>query len=192
MDRAPNSFCRYSASVRRCLTTLACAAALVAVGRTPASANTKEYEVKAAFLFNFAQYVDWPGSAFSSDSAPIVIGIVGKDSFGSIIDQTVKGKIVKGRSFVVKRLSWGQAVKDCHILFVSASEKDKLGQMNDLLKGEPVLTVGETSGFAKRDGIVNFIIEGNKVRFEINPEAAKRAKLSISSRLLSLAKIVSD
>lgn len=172
--------------------TLVCAAALGAVGRTPASANTKEYEVKAAFLFNFAQYVDWPSSAFLSDGAPIVIGIVGKDSFGSIVEQTVKGKSVKGRSFVVRRLTWGQAVKDCHILFISGSEKDKSEQINDLLKGEPVLTVGEISGFAKKGGIVNFVVENNKVRFEINPEAAKRAKLSISSRLLSLAKIVSD
>jgi hypothetical protein len=168
---------------------------VVGVGRLVASAETSppdEYEVKVAFIYNFAKFVEWPPKTFEGSSSPIVIGIVGRDPFNSTIDAAVKGRHVNGRPFAVKRLKWGSEMKNCHILFVSSSEKDKVKELPDLLKGAPVLTVGETTGFAKCGGIINFVMENDSVRFEINVETAKRAHLTISSRLLSLAKIVSD
>jgi hypothetical protein len=167
----------------------------VGVGRLVASAETSrpdEYEVKVAFIYNFAKFVEWPDKAFEGASSPIVIGIVGRDPFNSAIDAAVKGRHVNGRPFTVKRLKWGPEMRNCHILFVSSSEKDKVKELPELLKGAPVLTIGETPGFAKCGGIINFVMENDNVRFEINVEAAKRAHLTISSRLLNLAKIVSD
>jgi hypothetical protein len=185
----------------RPLTAYLCAAALLCVviaspiSRAAESAGGQgynEYEVKAAFIFNFAKFVTWPATAFEKNDSPIVIGIVGKDPFGSVMDQIVKGKTVDERPFVIKRLKWGAEMKECHILFVSSSEKNKLGQMPELLKDAPVLTVSETPGFAKKPGMINFFMEEDKVKIEINADAAKRAKLTISSRLLSIVKIVKD
>jgi hypothetical protein len=169
-------------------------AVVMPVSRTATSADSPrdEYEVKAVFIYNFAQFVTWPASAFERTDSPLVIGIVGKDPFGAKMEQTVKGKELRGRSFVIKRPKWGAEMKDCHILFVSSSEKDKVGQLADLLKGAPVLVVGDMPNFARRGGIVNFFMKDNKVRFQINADAAKRAKLTIDSRLLSLAEIVTD
>lgn len=162
---------------------------LVHVGKT---ADVKEYEIKAAFIYNFAKFVEWPEDAFGRADAPIIIGIVGKDPFGKMIDQAVEGRRANGRLVEIKRISWGSEVKTCHILFVSSSESGKVGQLGELVKNAPILTIGETPGFASRGGIVNFTEEEGKVRFEINADAAKRARLTISSKLLSLAKVVKD
>jgi|SRR5579872_898766 len=170
-------------------------AALVLVGPNPSHADSdsdREYAVKAAYIYNFARFVDWPADAFPRPDAPFVIGIVGKDPFGSIIDHAVQGKSINGRPFVVRRLKLDQDLRQCHILFVSASEKDKIGRLLAAVGGAPILTVGETPGFACRGGIVNFRIERGTVRFEINPDTAKRVRLTISSRLLGLARIVKD
>jgi hypothetical protein len=157
------------------------------------SSDSSEYLIKAGFIFNFAKFVEWPASAFAQPDSPIVIGILGTDPFGTIIDQIVQDKKIGARGFVVKRLKWGSEVKDlrdCKILFVSASEKAHMDELLQIVKGLPVLTVGETPGFAERGGVIRFVLEDNRVRFEVNVEAAHQAELTISSRLLTLARII--
>ncbi len=176
-------------NVRSVALALVLAVLLAHVGR---AAEVKEYDIKAAYVYNFAKFTEWPADAFAKPNSPFVIGIVGKDPFGPMIDKAFESRNVSGRPFIIKRLKWDQDIKGCHVLFVSSSESSKIGQMGDLLKGAPVLTVGETSGFAQRGGVINFFVEEEKVKFEINLDAAKRANLTISTKLLSLAKIVKE
>jgi len=157
------------------------------------ASDSSEYLIKAGFIFNFAKFVEWPAAAFAQPDSPIVIGILGTDPFGTIIDQIVQDKKIGGRGFVVKRLRWGGDVKEireCKILFVGASERAHVDELVQLVKTLPILTVGETPGFAERGGVIRFVLEDNKVRFEVNVEAAHQAELNISSRLLTLARIV--
>jgi YfiR/HmsC-like len=157
------------------------------------ASDSSEYLIKAGFIFNFAKFVEWPTTAFAQPDSPIVIGVLGTDPFGTIIDQIVKDKKIGTRGFVVKRLKWGTDVRDlrdCKILFVSASEKAHMDEVVQIVRGLPILTVGETPGFAERGGIIRFTVEDNRVRFEVNVEAAHQADLTISSRLLTLARIV--
>jgi hypothetical protein len=154
------------------------------------SSDSSEYLIKAGFIYNFAKLVGWPGGAFAQADSPIVIGILGTDPFGGIIDRILADKKVDARRFVIKRLKWGMEFKDCDILFVGASETVHLEEVIRAVKGLPILTIGETPGFAKRGCIINLIVEDNKVRFEVNLDAAKQADLNVSSRLLALAKII--
>jgi hypothetical protein len=154
---------------------------------------SSEYLIKAGFIYNFAQLVQWPSAAFAQTDSPIVIGILGTDPFGATIDRVIENKKLDGRSVVIKRLKWSKELKDlkdCNILFIGSSEKDHLSEVINTVKWLPILTIGETPGFATRGGIINLTLEGNKVRFEVNVEAAKQANLNISSRLLALARIV--
>jgi hypothetical protein len=155
--------------------------------------DSSEYLIKAGFIYNFAKLVEWPTSAFPQPDSPIVIGILGEDPFGATLDRIVTDKKINGRGIAVKRLKWGRDVKDlrdCNILFISSSEKEHLDSVVDAMKWLPILTIGDAPGFARRGGIINFTLEDNKVRFEVNVEAAKHADLTISSRLLTLARIV--
>jgi len=155
--------------------------------------DSSEYLIKAGFIYNFAKLVEWPTSAFPQPDSPIVIGILGDDPFGATLDRIVTDKKINGRGIAVKRLKWGRDVKDlrdCNILFISSSEKEHLDSVVDAMKWLPILTIGDAPGFARRGGIINFTLEDNKVRFEVNVEAAKHADLTISSRLLTLARIV--
>jgi hypothetical protein len=157
------------------------------------SSASSEYLIKAGFIYNFAQLVQWPSVTFAQTDSPIVIGILGTDPFGATIDRVIENKKLDGRSVVVKRLKWNKELKDlkdCNILFVSSSEKERLAEIINTVKWLPILTIGETAGFASRGGIINLTLEGNKVRFEVNVEAAKQANLNISSRLLALARII--
>ena len=156
------------------------------------SSVSSEYLIKAGFIYNFANLVQWPSNAFAQPDSPIVIGILGEDPFGIVLDRVLAGKRVNGRVFLVKRLKSVVDLKECHILFVSSSELAHLAEAIHLVKGMPILTIGEIPGFAKRGGIINLVLEDNKVHFEVNVEAAKEADLTISSRLLALARIVQD
>jgi len=156
--------------------------------------DSSEYLIKAGFIYNFAKFVEWPSTAFTEAESPIVIGVVGVDPFGSLIDRIVEDKKIGSRGFIVKRFKWGKdlkELKDCKILFVSPSERTHIDEILQLVKGLPILTVGETPGFAERGGMIRFTLEDNRVRFEVNVEAARQADLNISSRLLTLAKIIS-
>ena len=156
------------------------------------SSVSSEYLIKAGFIYNFANLVQWPSNAFAQPDSPIVIGILGEDPFGTILDRVLEGKKVNGRAFRVKRLRSVPDLKECHIVFVSSSEMSRLAEAIHLVKGMPILTIGEIPGFARRGGIINLILEDNKVHFEVNVEAAKEADLNISSRLLALARIVQE
>jgi hypothetical protein len=161
------------------------------------TSGSAEYLIKAGFIYNFANLVQWPSSSFAQPDSPIVIVILGEDHFGTTLDRALDGKKVNARSFVIKRaksISELQRTlgpqKDCQILYVSSSEMPHLSDAIQMLRGVPVLTIGETPGFARNGGIINLILEDNKVRFEVNVAAAKEADLNISSRLLALARIV--
>jgi len=157
------------------------------------SSDSSEYLIKAGFIFNFAKFVEWPPTTFAQADSPIVIGILGTDPFGAIIDQIVQDKKIGGRGFVVKRLKWGTDLKDlkeCKILFVGASERVHIDELVQIVKGLPILTVGETPGFAEHGGVIRLVLEDNRVRFEVNVDAARQAGLTISSRLLTLARII--
>ena len=155
-----------------------------------AKAQSKEYQIKAVFLFNFAQFVDWPTNAFPEAQTPFVIGVLGEDSFGSYLDETVRGEKVNNRPLVVERYRNADQIKSCHILFISRSETDRLEGIFHGLKGRSTLTVGDYDGFAQRGGMIRFVTEKNKVRLRIGLEAAKAAHLTISSKLLRPAEIV--
>ena len=155
----------------------------------PLRAQFDEYKVKAAFLYNFARFVEWPAHAFKGPEDPLAICILGPDPFHGTLAQAVQGKTVEGRPFEVHQVSSDDACT-CHILFVAASGRKRLAASVDSLRGVGVLTIGESPGFAQEGGIINLKLESGKVRFEVNVEAAERAQLRISSKLLSLAEIV--
>lgn len=170
------------------------------------SAQSREYQIKAAFLYNFIKFVDWPKEKIGDSNQPIIIGLIGEDPFGDVFEP-IKDKKVKGRSVVIKRFksfeelkkSSGEdnpesgrkieALTKCHLLFICAEEKNFKEIINSV-KDHSVLTVGEVKGFLESGGIINFLMEEKKIRFEVNIVAAKRAKLEIRSKLLRLAKRV--
>jgi len=148
-----------------------------------------EYQVKAAFLFNFAKFVEWPNEAFSDPNAPLVITVLGEDPFNGSLE-AVKGKLVNNRKLTIRRVKDIQEIGKSNVLFVSPSARKELGRILEALQGQNVLTVGEDGAFIQCGGIINFVKEDNRVRFEVNVTAAERAGLKISSRLLALARIV--
>jgi len=163
-----------------------------APGRSAEATTFKEYQIKAAFIYNFTQFVEWPTNAFPEAGAPLTIGILGNDPFGTTIDEIVRGEKVNGHPLVVSRFRHFEDIKDtaCHILFISQSEMGQLEGILHELKGRSILTVGETEGFAKNGGMIRFITEKNKTRLRINADAAKEVNLVISAKLLKLAEIV--
>jgi YfiR/HmsC-like len=153
-----------------------------------AGSTPPEYLIKAAYLYHFAMFVDWPAEAFSNKNSPIIIGIVGNDPFGPALDDTVRDKRIDGRPLVIKRLDWTQDLRQCHILFLA--DGSRITDVVRRVSGLSVLIVGETQDLASHGAVINFRIEGNRVRFDINVDAAKRSHLTISSQLLNLARIV--
>jgi hypothetical protein len=174
------------------LLTLTILGAVLWRGQTAAAdvAVTREYQVKAIFLYNFVQFVTWPAAAFADAHTPITIGILGDDPFGPFLEAAVRGEVVDGRLLAIKRFKRLEEAIDCHMLFVSKSETGRLSQILAAVQGRSILTVGETAVFARQGGMINFITVDNKVRYEINVDAAKRTHLDISSKLLRLANIV--
>lgn len=153
-------------------------------------AISKEYQVKAVFLFNFTQFIQWPRTAFSRSGEPFCIGILGEDPFGSFLDQTIQGEKVNGHPLVVKRYRTLAEVRKCQILFVSRSEDGHWPAILEAMKGKGVLMVGDQEGFVRTGGVMGFKTENNKIKLRVSVEAAKREKLTISSKILRLAEIV--
>jgi hypothetical protein len=160
------------------------------LGSSAQAAISREYQVKAAFLFNLAQFVTWPPRALGKPDQPFIIGVLGKDPFGRFLDETVKGEKVGTHPMVVRRYGNAKDARNCQIVFISQSEKGRQASLLEDLKGRSVLTVGDFEGFAKGGGVVRFLTDKGKVRFRINLGAAKSAGLDISSRILRVAEIV--
>ena len=161
-------------------------------GLTAQAAPSREYQIKAVFLFNFTQFVEWPEQAFSEAQAPLVIGVLGEDPFGEILDETVRGEKLNNRPLVVRRYRRVEEITGCHVLFISRSETDRLESIFAALKGRSMLTVGDVESFARRGGMIRFVMENNRTRLKINVEAAKAVGLTISSKLLRPAEIVTQ
>ncbi len=149
-----------------------------------------EAQVKAVFLFNFARYVNWPSSAFSNANAPITIGVMGLDRFGDSLQHGVAGKTINGRAFVIKHLASDSDPAGCHILFICDSEAARTRGIVDKASALPILTVGEGELFGRSGGIINFVVKSGNVRLEIDLDSARKAGLTISSRLLAVADVV--
>jgi hypothetical protein len=146
-----------------------------------------EYQVKALFLMNFTKYVDWPATAFAGMDAPFIIGVYGENNFGEDLPKAVAGRMVNGRSIVIREIDRPNDLVQCQVLFISRSAEKKQGEILSQLKGSPVLTVGESEAFTAQGGAINFVMKDGKVRLEINLPAAQQANLQLSSKLLNVA-----
>lgn len=162
------------------------------IALTAQTKSANEYQVKAAFLYNFAKFVDWPPSAFSDAKQPLDVCVYGRDPFGNALEDALLGKAIGERRIGLGRAMQFQDLAGCHVVFVSSPARESTMDLANRLKGRPVLLVGESEGFAASGGAIQFTIEDNRVHFIINPDAADRAGLKISSKLLALAKIVHD
>jgi hypothetical protein len=150
-----------------------------------------ERKIQAAFLLNFARYVEWPTTALSTAETPVCIGVLGDDPFGNFLDETVRGETIRGRNVVVRRERAAESLRDCHIVFISTSEQAQEAKVLAIFAGKPVLTVGDNAGFAQRGGVVHFFSENDRVRFEISRGAYEKAGLKVSPQLLRLARLIS-
>jgi len=167
------------------------ATVLLTLEPTPAAAAAKEYQVKAAYLYNFAKFIEWPDSAFPSGTAPIHICVLGEDRFDGVLEKAVEGKSVKGRPVSVSIHAPGSAPPArCNILFISSSEAGRESEIISAVSGNAVVTVGEVDGFAARGGMLNFAIAGSKIKVELNINAADKASLKVSSKLQQIATAV--
>jgi hypothetical protein len=167
------------------------AACVVLLQGAAAADSPSEYQVKAVFLFNFSQFVDWPAQAFTSPTEPFIIGILGADPFGARLDEAVRGEHIDGHPLVVHRFNSLDQVDRCQILFIDRSETSQLDQILRTLGHRSILTVSEIDGAAQRGVMVEFVTENNRIRLKIDVDAARAAGLPISSKLLRLADIVS-
>ena len=149
---------------------------------------SREYVVKAAFLYNFAQFVEWPSDAFSSPEAPIIIGVVGEDPFGGVLEQAVRDKKIGGRPLIIQRFRDVGSLRFCHILYVAPSEADNANQIIAKV-GSLTLAVGDFESFTAKGGTFRFLLEDNRVRFEVNVASTRNLRIKISSKLLKLARV---
>ena len=149
------------------------------------AARVSEYEVKAAYLYNFGSFVEWPTKVGKGDS--FAVCVLGKDPFGAALDATVAGEVIGDAHVVAKRLSTIQDLEHCRILFISSSEESQLREILAALDKQAVLTVSDLPQFIRRGGMVQFVLDGNRVRFEVNVTSAERSGLTLSSQLLKLA-----
>lgn len=150
-------------------------------------AQPSEYQIKAAFLFNFAKFVEWPPQAFANQDSPMVIGVLGENVFGDSLERAVRNKAINNHSLQFRVYHSLDEITNCHVLFISSSEEARYGKILDALNGLNVLTVSESDHFIDSGGMINFVLEDKRIRFQINNQAAQKAGLKISSKLLSLA-----
>jgi len=161
------------------------------VGQGPAQHdNGLEQKFKAAYLYNFLQFIEWPDTAFATKSSPVIIGIFSQDPLARELGQLVEGESVNGRKITVQNFRTTRNIKECNVIFIPGSQEDRIGTILSELDDMSILTVSEVEGFAQNGGAINFYVQDNKLRFEINPDVLKKANLKASSRLLRLARIV--
>ncbi len=153
------------------------------------SASDQEYRLKAAFLYNFGKFVEWPAKSFPDARTPFTVCVIGKDPFRGALDD-IKDKSIGGRSMSVRGIAGIEDAGQCHILFISSSEKENLPSILKVIRNKSILTVGDTKSFAESGVMINLSLSDNKISLEINPIAAEQAALKISSKLLQLGRIV--
>ncbi|MGO8838100.1 MAG: YfiR family protein [Limisphaerales bacterium] len=151
-----------------------------------------DFQVKAAFLINFPKYVDWPASAFAETNSPITIAVYGDDNVATEVQNMIgSGRMVGGHPVILKRITKDEEInRDCHILFIGASERQRIPSILEKIRGKKILTVSESDDFLAQDGIINLARQGRKIRLQVNLTAAGSAQLKISSRLLVAADVV--
>jgi hypothetical protein len=152
-----------------------------------AAEEPSEYEVKAAFLFNFSKFVEWPEGTFAGAADRITICVIGQDPFGTLLEDAVRDKTVNGREIAVQKTASASRVTGCHIVFVASSEQGRLDEILGRLADRPLLTVSDAESAAERGAIIGLTLADKRVRFEVNLNAARRAKLKLSSQLLKVA-----
>ena len=149
--------------------------------------DPNEYQVKATYLYNFGKYVKWPGALPASKADSFPVCVFGQDPFGAILDSTLAGETLDGKPVVLRRISKPQDALECRILFISSTEEKHLKEILAALGGAGVLTVSDMPGFTRRGGMIQFVLDGEKVRFEVNLASAENSKLVLSSELLKVA-----
>lgn len=164
---------------------------LLFLATTHAGVVSREPELKAVFLFNFSHFTDWPPEAFPDAKSPLVIGVLGRDSIGPLLDEVVRGEQVNDRPLQVVRFNRVEDITNCQILFISESESPRLAAILAKLDGRSILTVGDMDGFTEKGGMIRFMTVNNHIQLRVNLEAIKAAKLILSSKLLRTAEIVS-
>jgi hypothetical protein len=160
---------------------------LVASGSHAQQPRPSEYQVKAAYLYNFGSFIRWPARAVAGKDDSFAVCVLGQDPFGHTIDSTLAGETLDGKPVVIRRISKPQDAGDCRILFISSTEEDHLKEILAAFDPAGVLTVSDMPGFSRRGGIIQFVLEGDRIRFEINLASAESAKLVLSSELLKVA-----
>jgi hypothetical protein len=173
----------------RWISIVACVLAL-AMTAAAQSPRAPEYQVKAAFLYNFAKFVEWPAGTFPSPSAPFRVCVLGHDPFGDTLTSIVQGKSISGHAIVSSQVQSPAEARSCHVLFLSQSDPETVRLGLARLRDLPILTVGESADFLSLGGMINFVLEEDRVSFEINLEAAERHRLKLSSKLLAVARVV--
>jgi hypothetical protein len=163
--------------------------AVLVIPALPAANPPNEYALKSVFLYNFCRFIDWPDVAFGSPNDPIVIGVIGDDPFGPLLDEAVQGETFRGRSIRIEHYRSPREIGRCHLLFVGASEMGRINEILSAVAGKSIVTVGETPGFIERGGMIALAADRNRVRLLINPDTLKAAKLDVSSKLLRVAEI---
>ncbi len=160
---------------------------MVATTAVQAQSDNREFQKKAEFINSFTKFVEWPARKFAQPDSPFVIGVYGTDNLSPLLQDALQERQIKGRPAVIKHLFNKEELRGCHVLFISRSERDRLGPILGEVRRENVLTVGECDNFLAKGGVINFVNVGGQVRFQISTDAAAREKLSVSSHLLQLA-----
>jgi|SRR5690606_12789341 len=160
-------------------------AALCAQGEAP-----KDYSLKAVFLYNLTQFVEWPASAFENEHTPLVVGILGEDPFGRHLEEATEGEENNGRPLIIRHFDTEEEIEACHVLFINLPEPVQTKQMLEKLQGKSVLTVSDRKGFLEAGGMVQLVQADNKIHFQINPDASSAADLKVSSKLLRVAEVI--
>lgn len=180
-------------SIAVLMAAVCCAVLSIGTARSQERASV-EYKIKAAYLLNFAKFVEWPTNKFATRTTPIKVGVLGKDPFGADLERTMAGRAIDGRKFEIVRVDEADDARSCHIVFVSSSERRSFAKIVETLHKNNVLTVGEHDQFVQQGGVIRFYLYDDArrsevtVRFEINGAAAERAGLHISSKLMQIAK----
>lgn len=190
--RVPRDPARWPArSLRPLLTALAAACAFLAIPALHAqNARPTDYQVKATYLYNFGRFVEWPGKAAAVQGGSFTVCVLGQDPFGPSLDATLAGETIGGKTIVAKRVSSAEESGNCQILFLSPTDDSRLNKTIAELDKKAVLTVSDMPQFVKRGGMIQFVLEGKKVRFEVNLTATQHAGLTLSSELLKVATAV--